>query len=150
MEYIEPHFRYILTEVLKNSAHATVRWHKENSNGKSGSKVPPVSVCVSSNDEQVEVKVTDQGGGMGKSVLSNVWRFGYTTAHDSAAGLAGSEASTGSGLAGWGFGLPRSLIYTRYLGGDIEIETEPGQGCAVRIVFPKAASEKSLELLGGL
>eukprot|EP01059_Diplonema_ambulator_P026969 TRINITY_DN444_c0_g2_i2.p1 TRINITY_DN444_c0_g2~~TRINITY_DN444_c0_g2_i2.p1 ORF type:complete len:423 (+),score=50.99 TRINITY_DN444_c0_g2_i2:215-1483(+) len=146
MEYIEAHFRYILTEILKNSAHATVKFHKGSGTGR---KVPPVSVAVDCNDEEVSIRVRDHGGGMGKSVLSNIWRFGYTTVHDAQnTGLAGSEVAHGSGLAGWGFGLPRSLVYTRYLGGNITIETEQGIGCDVQITFPKAASHKSLELLG--
>ena len=147
MEYIEAHFRYVITEVMKNSAHATVRKYQEEGGG---GNLPPVSVTVNSCDDEVEIRVRDLGGGMDQNVLHNVWRFGYTTAGEGPNGLGGVEAESGSGLAGWGFGLPRSLVYTKYLGGDIRIDNDYGTGCSVVITIPKAASEKSFEFLNNI
>ncbi|KAJ9469110.1 [Pyruvate dehydrogenase (acetyl-transferring)] kinase [Diplonema papillatum] len=166
MEYIEPHYRYVLTEIMKNAAHATVKGYLDNGEGSSSSSSsgdrptrrrsapPPVKVTVRALEDEARVRISDFGGGMRKSVYQNIFRFGFTTAHDGGAaggaGLNGREASHGSYLAGWGFGLPRSLIYTRYLGGNIEIHNEYGRGCDVDITIPKAASKKSAELLHNL
>ena len=148
LEYIEPHFRYIMTEVLKNSVHATVRKHK--GSGAEGS-APPVDVIVENDEDRVVVVVTDRGGGMCPTVFSNVWRYGYTTAHAAAeasgGGLSGEQAAIGSGLAGWGFGLPRSLVYARYLGGNMHIENIRNEGCVATITFPKAANDEASEFL---
>ena len=149
LTYIEPHFRYMMTEILKNAAHATVKNHSLESGVIDKTvALPAVTVLVESCEETqaVTVTVTDAGGGMDRSVFANIWRFGYTTAHD-ASGLHGDEAKSGSGLNGWGFGLPRSLVYARYLGGDIQIENTPGQGCTVRMTLPTATSPQAMECL---
>eukprot|EP01079_Euglenida_sp_SAG-EU17-18_P003690 gene3690-686_t len=43
-------------------------------------------------------------------------------------------------LAGTGFGLPVSRLYTRYFGGDLQMETLPGYGTNVYLYLPKQSS----------
>ena len=107
--------------------------------------VPPVSVIIAdgAENEDVVIKVSDQGGGIPRSQLKRIWSYLYTTASPSVQEtfINGSSSSTTGGrmsseasssntpiLAGLGYGLPLSRAYLRYFGGDLDIESMEGYG----------------------
>eukprot|EP01062_Namystynia_karyoxenos_P030992 TRINITY_DN23021_c0_g1_i1.p2 TRINITY_DN23021_c0_g1~~TRINITY_DN23021_c0_g1_i1.p2 ORF type:complete len:431 (+),score=106.54 TRINITY_DN23021_c0_g1_i1:86-1378(+) len=144
VEFVEAHLVYILTELLKNCAHATVGHH-----GDSEGELPAVEVVVHSTAEGVVLTVSDRGGGIAKRGEGTVFRYGVSSkAGCRVSGLSGCAAPGGSALAGWGCGLPRSKVYAQYLGGDLVLaENHPGAGCTMQLTLPRAASERCAEHL---
>jgi pyruvate dehydrogenase kinase 2/3/4 len=85
---------------------------------------------VAEGEEDITIKVSDEGGGIPRSGLPKIWTYLYTTARSPLDDLAGeSEGSDGpSVLAGYGYGLPISRLYARYFGGDLAIISMEGYG----------------------
>jgi len=139
--YVAAHLDYILSELFKNSAKATLRKHS--------SSLPPIQVHVSDDDSVVRIRVSDEGGGIEQKDPSAIFRYGYTTAHDEgSSGLDGQAALSGGQCAGWGFGLPRSRVYAQYLGGDLQlVENQAGVGCAFELTMPRPESGYAVEKL---
>ncbi|HCX00135.1 MAG TPA: hybrid sensor histidine kinase/response regulator, partial [Pantoea sp.] len=73
--------------------------------------------------ERVVIEVTDQGCGMTAEVREQVFEPFFTT----------KETGSGSGL-----GLSMVYGFVRQSGGQIEIDTAPGQGTTVRLLLPRA------------
>ena len=144
--YIPTHLHYILLELLKNAMRATM----ENCYGKDDSPymdtdvdIPPIHVVIadSLNNEDVVVKISDEGGGIPRSNIQSIWSYLFTTASPSiqqkliGIGDGSSESDDGmqdhsihSPLAGLGYGLPISRSYARYFGGDLSIVSMEGYG----------------------
>ena len=78
--------------------------------------------------DYVSITVTDTGMGMSPDVLARVLEPFFTT----------KEIGKGTGL-----GL--SMVYStiKQMGGDIEIESRPGEGTSVRLILPAAPSAHS-------
>jgi len=83
--YFSTHIHYILCELLKNSATATVKHHGMN---KSEKDLPPITVTIANGQEDVTIRVSGHGGGIPRSSIKKVFKYSYTTA-DSASPLAG-------------------------------------------------------------
>lgn len=129
---------FIFQEVLKNAVKATMERHVKQDN------LPTVQVAIVSGSYDVQVKISDRGGGMPRKVLDNMWRYGYsgfTTTHRSGGseGLMGERAPTELQLAlsGYGVGMPLSRLYSRYLGGDIQVSQVRGHGTEVSIFLSR-------------
>jgi pyruvate dehydrogenase kinase 2/3/4 len=118
--YFPTHIHYIMTEVIKNAARATVEFHGAN---KSENELPPIRVTVASGREDVTLRVSGQGGGIPRSKIKNIWKYSYTTAAEP------------TGLAGYGFGLPLSRLYARYFGGDLKLLSMDGWGSDVYLTL---------------
>ncbi|MCG7365635.1 ATP-binding protein [Pantoea sp. ACRSH] len=73
--------------------------------------------------ERVVIEVIDQGCGMTPEVRAQVFEPFFTT----------KETGSGSGL-----GLSMVYGFVRQSGGQIEIDTAPGQGTTVRLLLPRA------------
>jgi len=73
--------------------------------------------------ERVVIEVIDQGCGMTPEVREQVFEPFFTT----------KETGSGSGL-----GLSMVYGFVRQSGGQIEIDTAPGQGTTVRLLLPRA------------
>ena len=73
--------------------------------------------------ERVVIEVADQGCGMTAEVREQVFEPFFTT----------KETGSGSGL-----GLSMVYGFVRQSGGQIEIDTAPGQGTTVRLLLPRA------------
>ena len=127
--YIPSHLYYCLFELLKNSMRAVIEKH--------GSKVhmPPIKVIIASGEsnEDVVIKVSDEGGGIPRSNMPRIFSYLFTTAtpaFDSGAEFFSSSGdhNVDSPLAGLGYGLPISRTYARYFGGDLNIMSMEGYG----------------------
>lgn len=120
---------YILLELIKNSMRATVEFH-----GMDGD-FPPIKVVIADgkDNEDVVIKVSDEGGGIPRSNMKKIWSYLFTTADPSIQeGMIGSSEQQDHGrnspLAGLGYGLPISRSYCRYFGGDLSIMSMEGYG----------------------
>ncbi|RKP02960.1 hypothetical protein CXG81DRAFT_10094 [Caulochytrium protostelioides] len=139
--YIRVHLEYVLLELLKNAFRATV----EHSDRIGRAEHPPVEVTVSASDRECVIRIRDEGGGITAKNLRRIWEYSYTTverydeAHDSVLGMQSHMAmqqGSGGPMAGLGFGLPISRIYSRYFGGSLDIVSITGHGCDVFLKLP--------------
>mmetsp|Transcript_24481 Transcript_24481/g.50882 ORF Transcript_24481/g.50882 Transcript_24481/m.50882 type:complete len:447 (-) Transcript_24481:406-1746(-) len=127
--YVPTHLHYIMLELLKNSMRATVEWHGIDAD------FPPIKVVIADGkeNEDVVVKVSDEGGGITRSNMKKIWSYLFTTADPSIQeGMVGTNHQADHGidapLAGLGYGLPISRSYCRYFGGDLSIMSMEGYG----------------------
>jgi len=126
-QYVPTHLHYILLELLKNSMRATVEFHGVDD-------MPPIRVVIADGEsnEDIVIKVSDEGGGIPRSHAPRIWSYLFTTADPSvqqgAIGGGESDFDTGSPLAGLGYGLPISRAYARYFGGDLSLMSMEGYG----------------------
>jgi len=158
--YIPTHLHYIILELLKNAMRSTVEHHSVGMGmgmgmgGGTGTGIgvvdnthvdantwPPIEVIVSDGffNEDVVIKIADEGGGIPRSNMNKIWSYLYTTADPSVQdGLrsdgsghgsrTGGDHSVDAPLAGLGYGLPISRSYARYFGGDVSINSMEGYG----------------------
>jgi pyruvate dehydrogenase kinase 2/3/4 len=119
-----------MLELLKNSMRATVEWHGIDAD------YPPIKVVIADSDsnEDVIIKVSDEGGGIPRSNMKKIWSYLFTTADPSIQeGMVGTASHSvdhgiDAPLAGLGYGLPISRTYCRYFGGDLSIMSMEGYG----------------------
>uniref|UniRef100_A0A6B2L8R0 Protein-serine/threonine kinase n=1 Tax=Arcella intermedia TaxID=1963864 RepID=A0A6B2L8R0_9EUKA len=123
--YIPVHIYYILIELVKNSAMATLKTHSKG--------LPPINIIVAQGKEDFCIKVEDEGGGIPRTRIDQVWTYAFT-----------SEASpfhhhniSHDPLAGYGFGLPMSRLYARYFGGDLKLMSLDGYGTDAYVFLPR-------------
>lgn len=132
LTYVPGHLMYMLTEILKNSSRATVEEHsRRNVKG----QLPPIRVLIVDGATDVTIRISDEGGGIKRKNLDQVWSYLHTTAKSPPL-LGGEDRGHGSGsnvapLAGFGVGLPLSRLYARYFGGDLAIKSLEGFGTDV-------------------
>lgn len=126
--YIPSHLYYCLFELLKNSLRAVTEHHGVDS------ALPPIKVVIadSESNEDVVIKVSDEGGGIPRSHMPRIFSYLFTTATPAfgtnAAFSSAGDHGTDSPLAGLGYGLPISRTYARYFGGDLNIMSMEGYG----------------------
>lgn len=118
-KYIPSHLHLMLFELLKNSFRAVAETH-----GSRGADLPPVDIVIAGGVEDVSIKVDDQGGGIPRSGIDNVFAYAFTTAPFSEENY-NSDNGT---LAGLGYGLPLCRLYARYFGGDLQVISLEGYG----------------------
>jgi len=116
MMFIPAHIQFIMQEILKNSVKATLELHNQD-----GCVPPRVHIAVHPGTYDVEIKVSDQGGGMKRRTVKKVWEYGFSTSH-------------GAGeISGYGVGVPLSRLFARYFGGDMSFSSVYGYGTDVSI-----------------
>lgn len=141
---IPDHIQYILLELLKNSMRATVEFHGVDND------LPPIKIIIADGEENedVVIKVSDEGGGIARSNMNKIWSYLFTTADSEAiqnfANGNGSEMiatqsdfDTASPLAGLGYGLPISRCYARQFGGDLTLMSMEGYGTDGYVYLPR-------------
>ena len=87
-----------------------------------------VVVADGEDNEDVALKVSDEGGGIARSDLRKVWSYLYTTASKDVQARGFSEDASdfsGAPLAGLGYGLPISRAYARHA--TTERDTRPAR-----------------------
>ena len=128
-EYVPDHVFYILLELLKNSMRASC----EKQLALDADEPADIKVIVADGEdnEDVALKISDEGGGIARSDLRRVWSYLYTTASADVQARGFNNDGTdfvGAPLAGLGYGLPISRAYARYFGGDLTLMSMEGFG----------------------
>lgn len=96
---------------------------------KFGSEAMPVVVRMSSDDQRIEVQVTDTGPGMSRAELARAFDSFYR------APSAHAQAIQGFGL---GLHIVRNILQAH--GGDIELRSEVGVGTTAIVTIPRSAA----------
>eukprot|EP00927_Polykrikos_kofoidii_P042405 TRINITY_DN36328_c0_g1_i1.p1 TRINITY_DN36328_c0_g1~~TRINITY_DN36328_c0_g1_i1.p1 ORF type:complete len:409 (-),score=39.14 TRINITY_DN36328_c0_g1_i1:68-1294(-) len=125
--YIPIYLHYILLEVLKNSCMAMAR--RTTSGADDGEN--PLQVVISSDDQRVAVRISDQGGGIPFEVGDRVWKFNYSGWSE------GNPNSEATNLSGFGLGLPLARLYAQYLGGNLSLVSLPEYGVDTYLLLPR-------------
>ncbi|KAI9123149.1 hypothetical protein K1719_006038 [Acacia pycnantha] len=121
--YVPAHLHLMVFELVKNSLRAVQERYMD-----SDKVVPPVRIIVADGEEDVTIKVSDEGGGIPRSGLPKIFTYLYSTARnplDEHSDIITANAVT---MAGYGYGLPISRLYARYFGGDLQIISMEGYG----------------------
>ncbi len=124
--YVPGHLHHMLFELFKNSLRATVEKY-----GVDCDNYPVISVIVAGGNEDITIKISDQGGGIPRSALPLVWTYLYTTALNPLIDESNRPGDFRAPLAGYGYGLPLSRLYARYFGGDLHLISMEGYGTDV-------------------
>mmetsp|Transcript_8648 Transcript_8648/g.11442 ORF Transcript_8648/g.11442 Transcript_8648/m.11442 type:complete len:445 (+) Transcript_8648:187-1521(+) len=124
--YIPTYLHYILLELLKNAMRASAEQHM-------GQRVlPPVTVVIADGqkNEDVVIKIMDEGGGIRRSQVNKIWSYLFTTASSAVQDSFIGDMDHGdkAPIAGLGYGLPISRSYCRYFGGDLDLMSMDGYG----------------------
>lgn len=139
--YVPQYLFYIMVELLKNSARATV----ESCGGDPAQiKNRPIVITVGADPNEVAIRVLDEAGGIPFSVRDRVWSYLYSTAAKTKGGSDFSQQ--GTPLAGYGVGLPLSRLYARYLGGSLHLQSLPNVGTSAYLYLKRLETEAREEL----
>jgi len=126
-KYLGGHLQHMVFELLKNSMRATCEHHP----GSFDDEMPPITVVLVPGNQEITIKISDEGGGIQRDSIDKIWLYSYTTAGNEAQDkLTSSVDQTGTSpvFAGYGYGLPLSRLYARYFGGDLKIVSMEGYG----------------------
>eukprot|EP00931_Biecheleriopsis_adriatica_P115898 TRINITY_DN91647_c0_g1_i1.p1 TRINITY_DN91647_c0_g1~~TRINITY_DN91647_c0_g1_i1.p1 ORF type:complete len:400 (+),score=60.40 TRINITY_DN91647_c0_g1_i1:19-1218(+) len=124
--YIPGILSFILREILKNSARATL----DVTTCDEGLRERPVNIIVCAAELHVMIRISDRAQGIPLDVGTRVWSYMYTTAK-----------GPPTPLSGHGVGLPLSRLYARYLGGSLDIVSLPGYGTDAYLSLPRVDSD---------
>ena len=127
--YVPSHISYILVELLKNSMRATIESHGID-------LMPNIKIIIADGEknEDVVIKVSDEGGGIPRSNMNRIWSYLFTTADPSMLNAILNNDDNVRDfdmqipLAGLGYGLPIARNYARYFGGDLTIMSMEAYG----------------------
>ncbi|DBA04082.1 TPA: hypothetical protein N0F65_009429 [Lagenidium giganteum] len=126
MPFVPSHLHHMLFEVIKNSLRAVVEFHGVDN------EMPPIKIIIADGEdnEDVSIKISDEGGGIPRSSIPRIWSYLYTTADSEAFERleAPNDFGGDSPLAGLGYGLPISRLFARYFGGDLQVISMEGYG----------------------
>lgn len=129
--YIPNHLYYVLFEILKNSIGAVNRTPNENKK---------IECLIRHDKNVVKIKISDNGIGIKKDNMKNIWKYSYTTTKINLDEHFESDFSKEAPLSGIGYGLAMSKLYLEYFGGRIEIFSEYGKGTDVYIYLHKSGN----------
>jgi len=163
--YVPHHLQYMLVELLKNSCKATVmkhRRHRPDSDSSNNNiseddiieeaiskreKLPPIRIVIAKGAEDVSIQISDRGGGVPRSVMRQIFQFGYigksynTFSNDIIPNSLLEESDFGkdiiTGECMRGFGLPLARIYARYFGGELTLKSMEGYGLDAYLYLPQ-------------
>lgn len=114
----------------KAQAQATARTAKR-------SMLPPIRMTLVQGEEDVSIKITDEGGGFALSELDRIWSFAHASQTEpcSTSFSTSSDSSSSSSLPppspfkiSMGRGLPLARLIARYFGGDLTVVPLEGHG----------------------
>lgn len=125
--YVPKHIFFVASELLKNAAAATVDFHASRGGG---GGLPPVRIVVACGENEMAIKVADEGGGIARSRLAEVWSyrgarlaggFGLAARSDADELVRSPEASAG-------LGLPLARLHCKFFGGSLHLTPMEGYG----------------------
>lgn len=134
MAYVPEHLYYMLFELLKNAMRAVVEQHGGNIS------IPPIKMMITKGRQDMTIKISDQGGGIPRSTIDQVFEYHYTSASEPL------KAGPASPIAGYGYGLPLSRLYARYFDGELQLYSMEGFGTDA-VIWLKALSAEASENL---
>jgi len=133
--FIASYLFYIVEELLKNSICATLMRSRRDAQ-----PPKPIRIIVCADPDRVGIQVSDIAGGVPFEHSERIWSYMFSTTPDDlrsgrnvqaapvpALGLS-SPARAGGPISGPGMGLPLCRLYTRYLGGSLDLMSMPGVG----------------------
>ncbi|SJM87385.1 related to [Pyruvate dehydrogenase [lipoamide]] kinase, mitochondrial [Zygosaccharomyces bailii] len=122
---------YVLTEVLKNSCRA----HIERSTMGNRLLEKPVEVTIVRNDNELQIRVRDFGGGIPPNVEKRMFDYSYSTVaekkNDTGAEAYILPGESVNNVSGMGFGLPMCKAYMEMFNGRLDIQSLWGWGTDV-------------------
>ncbi|CEQ40321.1 SPOSA6832_01919 [Sporobolomyces salmonicolor] len=142
--YVPSHLNHVLFEVLKNSLRAVVETH-----GVDCENYPPVKVIVAEGNEDITIKISDEGGGIPRSALPLVWTFMYTTANPENLDQDFQGTDFKAPMAGFGYGLPIARLYAQYFGGNLKLISMEGSVSFYRSLVLRKISSLNGPALNG-
>jgi signal transduction histidine kinase len=145
--YISEHIEYIVFQLLSNSVRHTLQYH-----AKSTSPPPPVTITICSNDTDILIRISDQGGGMSPETYRDLWSFtsrrrfkNFETISQMAARIAEEEelpwSWQGQQDQHLGIGLPMSKVYSEYWGGELKVMSMEGFGTEAYLRIPRLGNQ---------
>lgn len=133
--YVPSHLYHMAFELLKNSMRAVVENHIDSN------ELPPLKLLLVKGKEDLTIKISDCGGGISRSLTDNLFLYMYSTAPKPS--ISDTDSTP---LAGYGYGLPLSRLYARYLQGDLVVCSYEGYGTDA-IIYLKVLSNEANEVL---
>lgn len=133
--YVPSHLYHMAFELIKNSMRAVVENHMD------ANELPPLKLLLVKGKEDLTIKISDCGGGISRSLTDNLFLYMYSTAPKPSVSDTDSTP-----LAGYGYGLPLSRLYARYLQGDLVVCSYEGYGTDA-IIYLKVLSSEANEVL---
>jgi len=99
-------------------------------------RLPTVRVVIVRGKNEVTIKVSDEGGGIPRSIMSRIFKFTHSTSRSE------QEKDTDfgtveAGIHMRGFGLPLARIYARYFGGELTLKSMEGYGLDAYLYLPR-------------
>merc|ERR1719183_2192733 len=98
----------------------------------------PIRITVCADPYHVGIQLSDRGGGVPFELSERIWSYMFSTTPENlrsdwnvpvapvpALGLS-RPARAGGPISGPGMGLPLCRLYTRYLGGSLDLMSMPG------------------------
>lgn len=133
--YVPSHLYHMAFELMKNAMRAVVESHMDSD------ELPPVKLLLVKGKEDLTIKISDCGGGISRSLTDTLFLYMYSTAPKPS--VADNDSTP---LAGFGYGLPLSRLYARYLQGDLVVCSSEGYGTDA-IIYLKVLSSEANEVL---
>lgn len=133
--YVPSHLNHMLFELLKNSLRAVVERY-----GSEAEDYPPIKVIVVEGNEDITIKISDEGGGIPRSEVPKAWTYMYTTAQSEELDPDFHTTDFQAPMAGFGYGLPLSRLYARYFGGDLKLISMESYGTDVYLHLSRLSS----------
>jgi len=122
--YVPMHLQFSCSVLLQNSCFAVAQRH-----GHGSSPMPPVRAIFAHGEEEVTVKVSDEGGGISRSELPLAWSYFCEPQGASDGQVRGRRHSSPLGAGNpIGAGLPLARLHARYYGGNLQLKSIEGFG----------------------
>ena len=115
--YVPDHLHHMIFELVKNSLRAVSDRYMD-----ADVDAPPIKIVIAEGNEDITIKVSDEGGGIARSGLPKIWTYLYSTASSPLTQLTEDDIQNAPAvLAGYGYGLPLCRLYARYFGGELQV-----------------------------
>lgn len=124
--YLESHLYYILFEILKNAATASIIKDVED----------PIKVFVSYGKEDIIIKISDKAGGFDRCKIKKMFSYCYSDFKSDQV----YDFNQHNTLFGYGYGMPLSRVYAKYLGGELHVLPFEGYGTDVFIYLNRVGN----------
>jgi len=134
MTYVPSHLHHIMFELMKNALRAVIETHSTKI------ELPKVEVLICKGRKDMTIKLSDQGGGIRRSEVDQLFNYMYSTAPQPPS----PDAADTTPIAGYGYGLPLSRLYAKYFNGNLWLNSVDGFGTDAMVclkLLPRDASE---------